>query len=432
MEKDMEDIKKLAMKQNVTEKRDDKKLDWMYKGTNQLINREEYLLGRPIDKSFEQMVHAEKNTDVNHAPRNHVEHECVPPSLRFFSGNEQVDLARKMQEDPLYAIKKKEMETRNQLLKNPVKLKQLRQLLEQQSKEGKSEKKQKKKKKRQDEDSDDETKLDKLLAVKFQQLKDKINSEELIKSMGKEKHKRKKKLKKKIDHSRSESESSTEETSDGEDIIKHKKKKSSKSRGNNIQTNKVSNEKYIEETDREKERKQKIFKKHTRSRSPSSDTNNATVHRKKSKTNSYKNENQGFYSRSSQDKQNSSEFFSDKYNNKSSFGKEVRGRYKEQDRNKDKWSTKRKQNLTEEEKERRRQEMLTNATWRNKERERNVKKYHEEEKKEVYNTEVYNQDFIRKQLVTATEMGTVASRIKSNINNIQRSGRAMDTNFAKR
>lgn len=55
--------------------------------------------------------------------------ECVPPSLRFFSGNEQVDLARKMQEDPLYAIKKKEMETRNQLLKNPVKLKQLRQLV---------------------------------------------------------------------------------------------------------------------------------------------------------------------------------------------------------------------------------------------------------------------------------------------------------------
>lgn len=51
--------------------------------------------------------------------------ECIPPSLRFFSGNEQVDLARKMQEDPLYAIKKKEVETRNQLLKNPVKLKQL-------------------------------------------------------------------------------------------------------------------------------------------------------------------------------------------------------------------------------------------------------------------------------------------------------------------
>lgn len=38
----------------------------------------------------------------------------------------------------------------------------------------------------------------------------------------------------------------------------------------------------------------------------------------------------------------------------------------------------------------------------------------------------------RKQLVDAAKVGTVASRIKANINNIQRSGRAMDTNFAKR
>jgi hypothetical protein len=49
--------------------------------------------------------------------------------LRFFSGNEQVDLARKLQEDPLYTIKKKELETRSQLLKNPVKLKQLQLLV---------------------------------------------------------------------------------------------------------------------------------------------------------------------------------------------------------------------------------------------------------------------------------------------------------------
>lgn len=55
--------------------------------------------------------------------------ECIPPSLRFFSGNEQVDLVRKMQEDPLYTIKKKEMESRSQLLKNPVKLKQLKELV---------------------------------------------------------------------------------------------------------------------------------------------------------------------------------------------------------------------------------------------------------------------------------------------------------------
>lgn len=55
--------------------------------------------------------------------------ECIPPSLRFFSGNEQVDLVRKMQEDPLYTIKKKEMESKSQLLKNPVKLKQLKEMV---------------------------------------------------------------------------------------------------------------------------------------------------------------------------------------------------------------------------------------------------------------------------------------------------------------
>lgn len=73
IEKDREDIKKYAMEQGVIEKKDDKKLDWMYKGPNQLVNREEYLLGRPIDKSFEQLAQTEKSIEVNQA-KNHVEH----------------------------------------------------------------------------------------------------------------------------------------------------------------------------------------------------------------------------------------------------------------------------------------------------------------------------------------------------------------------
>jgi hypothetical protein len=54
--------------------------------------------------------------------------ECLPPSI-FSGGTEQVDMVRKLQEDPLFAIKKKENETRSQILKNPVKLKQLRELV---------------------------------------------------------------------------------------------------------------------------------------------------------------------------------------------------------------------------------------------------------------------------------------------------------------
>jgi len=73
MEKDLEDIKKYAVKQGVIEKKDDNKLDWMYKGPNQIVNREEYLLGRLVDKAFEQMQQTEKDTE-NRMPKNHVEY----------------------------------------------------------------------------------------------------------------------------------------------------------------------------------------------------------------------------------------------------------------------------------------------------------------------------------------------------------------------
>jgi hypothetical protein len=54
--------------------------------------------------------------------------DCLPSSI-FSGGGEQVDMARKLQEDPLYIIKKKEIECRSQILKNPVKLKQLQELV---------------------------------------------------------------------------------------------------------------------------------------------------------------------------------------------------------------------------------------------------------------------------------------------------------------
>lgn len=38
-------------------------------------------------------------------------------------------MARKLQEDPLYIIKKKEIERRSQIFKNPVKLKHLQELV---------------------------------------------------------------------------------------------------------------------------------------------------------------------------------------------------------------------------------------------------------------------------------------------------------------
>ena len=71
------------------------------------------------------------------------------------------------------------------------------------------------------------------------------------------------------------------------------------------------------------------------------------------------------------------------------------------------------------------------GSWRGTEQESSLKRYCEEEKKESDTSKMYNQIFIRKRLTTAAEVGTVASKIKANMNNIQRSGRAMDTNYFK-
>lgn len=451
MEKDLEDIKKYAIEQGVIEKKDDKKLDWMYKGPNQAVNREEYLLGRPVDKAFEQMQQAEKDVELNRMPKNHVEYECIPPSLRFFSGNEQVDLARKIQEDPLYSIKKKEMESRNQLLKNPVKLKQLKELLEQQSRKSKSQKK--KKKLKQKDSSEDE--LDILLATKYKQLKDNISEKELLKSMKKIKHKQTKKSRKHHD-SDSESDSSSDDTSVKKKQHKQqKKRKRSTSDSDNDSTDSNSS-KSITKYEKEDNKKHRKYsrndtkiddsKNQIRKRKLSEDRNRKyerskrhkeeydTHRRQRYDSDKHRDDSRNKYidrKRCSMERQNDTMMSNSKgISAVKSVSNTDYTKFK--CRNEDKYRSKARSNLTESEKEQRRKEMMANAAWRDKEREKNVKIYREQQKKEEQSNTSYNKDFIRKQLVVATEVGTVASRIKANMNNIQRSGRAMDTNFAKR
>lgn len=74
----------------------EEKLDWIYKSANSLVNREDYLLGRKVDKTLEQLNEEEKPQKfVLPTPKNHVEHECIPPSIRDFNKivqTEQVSL----------------------------------------------------------------------------------------------------------------------------------------------------------------------------------------------------------------------------------------------------------------------------------------------------------------------------------------------------
>ncbi|XP_043276562.1 pre-mRNA-splicing factor CWC25 homolog [Venturia canescens] len=478
MEKDKEDMTKYAMDQGVIEKKEDKKLDWMYKGPNQMVNREDYLLGKPIDKPFEKMVQAEKDGELNRAPKNHVEYECIPPSLRFFSGSEQVDLARKLQEDPLYAIKKKEMETKSQLLKNPVRLKQLRELLDQQSKKDKREKRSKKQKKKNrskssSESEDSAADLDNLLAQKYKKLKGKINEDYLIKSMKRLKKEKKKRANRK-ESSSSSSESSEEESEREEKKhrnVKHKRNdnggeretrkkeckkkqsdrstshertKPSKYKNNKKRRNSDASDVHEEDEDSPKKRRKNEDRERSRERSDYKNKSREIRNRSENHDRSPRRK----HDVSSRDTKDSDDEKKTKSSPKVEFGlmradrtrienvskprssRPSKSEMKEKKEEK-RWIPPKRQHLTEEEKEKRRREMMENASWRDRERETNVKRYREQEKKEQPD-KTYNKDFIRKQLAAAAEVGTIESRIRANINNIQRSGRAMDTNFAKR
>nr|CAD7593050.1 unnamed protein product [Timema genevievae] len=376
-EKTREDIQKFAEDTGVVEKKDDMKLDWMYKGPSGIVDREEYLLGRRIDKTFEQLEQSEKASTSS--AKNSVEYDCVPSSI-FSGGNEQVDIARKLQEDPLCLIKKKELETRTQILNNPVKLKQLQEMLRQQKhgkgkKDKKQKKKSKKKQKQQSSESSDSDSnsvdLDALLVAKYNKLKEKLHKTDMVK-LG-----------------RAESSSS-----DSEEDNNHREKKQTLSV---VHRKRKHDRHYSSEDDEKTSQMSRGYglvlpdsKKHLSSREPS--------HGK----------------------------------NKHREDQRVTQKQSEPEATKP-WVRTERKKLSEEDLERKRLEMMDNAKWREAVREKNIAKYKAEDRKEKKdNRKTFDKDFLRKQLSYAASKSSVEGRIKANINNIQRSGRSMGENFARR
>lgn len=93
-ERNREDLKRIGQSSGILRADDDKRLEWMYKGPENMLNREEYLTGRAVDKHFEQQDAQEKQKDRAligvTVPKNHVEHECIPFSIRSFRGAQTV------------------------------------------------------------------------------------------------------------------------------------------------------------------------------------------------------------------------------------------------------------------------------------------------------------------------------------------------------
>ena len=100
---------------------DNKGTDWMYNPVSE-INREEYLLGKKVGKDFD--------ADGTMGKINDVEYDCTPGSIFASKAGHQVDIQRKILEDPLVSIKKREAEDRRKLLDNPIKMKALKEHIE--------------------------------------------------------------------------------------------------------------------------------------------------------------------------------------------------------------------------------------------------------------------------------------------------------------
>jgi len=134
-ERRREALQQHAIEQGIIKKKNEK-LDWMYAGPQ--VNHEEYLLGRKIDKNVDILKEDEKPDDK--------------PGASFMPdiSDPVKDMAAKIKEDPLFLIRKKEEESKKELVQNPIKLRKLKEMLNLSVKEQKKNKKSKKSKHKKD------------------------------------------------------------------------------------------------------------------------------------------------------------------------------------------------------------------------------------------------------------------------------------------
>ncbi|XP_056136851.1 pre-mRNA-splicing factor CWC25 homolog [Lampris incognitus] len=152
-ERAREEITKYAQETGTLKKKDDR-LDWMYQGPGGQVSRDEYLMGRSIDKQI---------TDQYDEPESgpSAQTGLLPGSIfNPTTPASSLDLAAKIREDPLFEIRKREEEKKREVLTNPVKMKKIKEMLRQnlEKKDKKKKRKKDKKEKRGDRDRKKEKK----------------------------------------------------------------------------------------------------------------------------------------------------------------------------------------------------------------------------------------------------------------------------------
>ncbi|XP_068620820.1 pre-mRNA-splicing factor CWC25 homolog [Battus philenor] len=192
-ERDREELNKITKRTTGSSSCNEDRLHWMYDKPDKKIQHEDYLLGKSVDANHDQVDNA--NQDIIPA----VARRVVGSSMLAMSSNTQVDLARKLREDPLLLIKERERAARAALLNNPLQRRRLTELLRKEQNERKELKNDKKTKKKHDIDNILAEKLNSLGAKNGLDLKALLASDESSSSSSssdEDKHKKKKKEKK--------------------------------------------------------------------------------------------------------------------------------------------------------------------------------------------------------------------------------------------
>lgn len=373
------EMRQYAEKKGVVKKRQER-VDWMYQGVAGLVDREQYLLGRKVDKNFEIAKKEEEGVEDKN--------EDLQPGAIFTMAptNAVVDLENKIREDPLFTIKKQEMKTKKTLLSNPVKMKHLRDMIEQSIRKSK-------------------------------------------KAYKKKKKERKKK--------RSPSASSSGSTST-EDDQRHSRVKSERDR-------QASRSKSSSSSAHVHPRKAR--RRHDSSPDTHGHHRRQTQLKRPIKSSSETCSTSGENRESHQPVRFDLGGDEDHHDKRPKFGLVIRGdqswkkeqqpaplkaQRKKQEQVKE-GVTHRRRPLSEEEKAAARKEMMENAHWRDEQRKTFVNHYSKseavEEKKHYKRT---GEGFIRPMLAEAADSGSVEKRIKQKLYTVQRSSGAMDSHFARK
>ncbi|CAB3993304.1 Hypothetical predicted protein [Paramuricea clavata] len=417
-ERQREEMQRYAVDQGIAKKKSDR-LEWMYSAPGHSgVNHEEYLLGKSIDKAVDPLAaNDEKNAEA--------------PGASFMdndSPNASNDLAAKIRDDPLFMIKKKENEKKKELLKNPVRMKQLQQMLKADlGKKGKKDKK-RKKEKRQKNSSDEDSRKTKHRSKSSSNKRKHGSSNEDSDTHATSSHRDKKKQ-----HRNFERNGDMRNSSDyNHDRQKENRKRRTYSisperntrteaRSRNYEDTSVRNvDRQRRSHSRSESPRRKSPRRKSRSPSPKKRHREYPTLQNHSKERRYRTadieeRHHDKRQRSRTPSPSPRKHSSRSYATKSSQASESHASRK----------------MTDEERERRLAEMMNNAKWRDEQRGKNVKRYKEEDEAEAkqiaQNTEK-GANFVQplKVQTFTSSSASVENRIKRNINSLQRTPAAME------